>query len=85
MWVVEDMVFREVIKKIASGFSRGKISNVELKFRWDDKKGIIKFPPHNLILFFRLFKNFWIILNLTGVQLFKMTAIANKFKSLFFK
>ena len=32
IWVVEDMGFQGVIKKIASGFSRGKNNNMELKF-----------------------------------------------------
>ena len=59
MWVVEDMVFPGVIKKIASGFSRGKISNMELKFPWGDKKKIIKFPPPtSAFVFFLGFKIF---------------------------
>ena len=52
MWVVEDIVFPGVIKKIASGFSRGKISNMELKFPWGDKKKIIKFPPPTSVFVF---------------------------------
>ena len=52
MWVVEDIVFPGVIKKIASGFPRGKISNMELKFPWGDKKKIIKFPPPKVSFFF---------------------------------
>ena len=52
MWVVEDIVFPGVIKKIANGFSGGKISNKELKFPWGDKKKIIKFPPPTSVFVF---------------------------------
>ena len=52
MWVVEDMVFPGVIKKIASGFSRGKISNMELKFPWGDKKKSSNFHQQQVPLFF---------------------------------
>ena len=38
IWVVEDMGFQGVIKKIASGFSRGKNNNMELKFPWGGEK-----------------------------------------------
>ena len=55
MWVVEDMVFPGVIKKITSGFSWGKINNMELKFPWGDKK-IMKIPLPSKVWFFLSFK-----------------------------
>ena len=54
MWVVEDMVFPGVIKKIASGFSWGKINNMELKFPWGDKKNHENSTTIKGLVFFRL-------------------------------